>query len=217
MKSHTLVQSCAVSLLALAAFACGESGKTSPSGSPASSAAGANSAGSAASAAGDAAMGGELDVKMDDKRAVKLKVGAAFVDLFPRDEDDKGKPGAYKFFIRVFNDGVKGATCETEAKGDKPVGGNDWALTFDTVNMDQWAVGSKDPLPISPAFFFKDASAPSGLAPWSSVSMTKNEVSIESFSEKQVTFKLDMANSASSGGDGHIKGKVTAKVCKIEK
>lgn len=181
----------------------------SPSGAPASKA-------SSSAAAAAAPTGGELDVKMDEKHVVKMKVGAAFVDLFPGDEDEAGKPGSYKFFIKAFNEGVKDATCDTEPKGDKAIGGNDWALTFDTINMDRWNVGSKDPLPLSPSFFYKDDSGPQGFAPWASVTMDKNEVHVESFSEKQVTFRIDMSNKG-SGGDGWIRGKLTAKVCKIEK
>lgn len=222
MKRNDLVEDTATRrwlgtslLIALAAAGCNESSKTAPSGSPASSAAAAKSSGSAAPAGGDATMGGELDVKLDEKYAVKLKVGAAFVDLFPRELDEDGKPGAYKFFIRAFNEGVKGATCDTEPSGDKPIGGNDWALTFDTINMDSWTVGSKDPLPLSPAFFYKGDLGPRSEAPWAT--MSKNEVFIESFSEKAVTFRFDMEHSSRIGGEGAIKGKLTAKVCKIEK
>src|SRR5437879_5252471 len=73
------------------------------------------------------AMGGELDVKLDDEHATKLRIGAAFVDLLPGDQVDD-KPTSYKFFVRVFNDGAKDASCETKLDGHKPVGGSNWAL-----------------------------------------------------------------------------------------
>jgi hypothetical protein len=174
------------------------------------------SKGASAKSGAAPAVGGALDVKVDDTYATKLKVGAAFVKLFPRDEDEDGTPGAYKFYLTLFNEGVKGATCETEPNRKEAVGGTDWALSFDTLNDNQWQVGSKEPLELSPTFFYKDQRGePTGLAPWSSVSLDKNEVHIESLTSERVTFRFDLHNE-SSGGEGWIRGKVTAKVCKSE-
>jgi len=161
-------------------------------------------------------MGGDVDIKLDEKNATKMKVGAAFVTLFPGDEDDKGKPGSYKFFLTVINDGVKDASCDKKLPTDKPVGGTNWALTFDTLNANKWEVGSKEPMPLSPSFYYTEGGSSHALSPWSDPMMDKNEVRVSSFSEKSVTFDLDL-EAHSSDGNGHIKGKVTAKVCKIEK
>ena len=167
--------------------------------------------------------GGALDVQEETNTATKLNVGAAFVDLYPSyetpDSDDAGPPKitAYKFNIRVFNDGATNPSCTTELDSKNAVGGTNWALGFDTLNSNEWHVGSKDPLPLSPSFFFKDDHGLHGEAPWADSTISKNEVFIESLSDQAVTFKMDIENDGFRDNKGWIRGTFTAKVCKIEK
>jgi hypothetical protein len=153
--------------------------------------------------------GGELDVKVDAKTATQLRVGPAFVKIYPQDNDDQGKPGAYKFFLTVWNEGVKDASCAAKPSSDHAVGGTGWALTFDTLNDETWKVGSKDPMTLSPTFFYKGADEQlHAEAPWSTANTDKNEVHVDAFSEKSASFRI-----AIEANQGWIRGNVTAMVC----
>jgi hypothetical protein len=68
----------------------------------------------------------------------------------------------------------------------------------------------------SATFFYQDDRGPHGLSRWSSVTIDKNEVHVDSLSDQSVTFRIDISNTGSKGDKGWIRGKVTAKVCKIE-
>src|SRR5688572_10797308 len=106
----------AVVLAALCLGACDK--KASPSAAPASA-----SAQNPAAPAEPLQNNGTLDVEIDDEYTA-MKVGPAYAIPTAR-----GDGNVYRFI--AFNQQARETSCATQIKGDSPVGGDNWAVSFD--------------------------------------------------------------------------------------
>lgn len=150
--------------------------------------------------------GGSIDIAYDEEKTT-LQVGAAYAIPAPRDEGNL-------FYFMLFNKGVTGTSCKTEIDGNKPVGGNNWALSFDMVSGSE-AFGPKDSNKtyddINASLFFVSTKGPwkgeaRKMNPFgSSAETTFTIVSVDS---KMVKVKVDITD-----GDDHVRGAFFAKLC----